>query len=35
VAYLGLALAGLCGLLLLWFGMPETGRATSEQSRRI
>jgi len=24
VAYLGLALAGLCGLLLLWFGMPET-----------
>jgi MFS family permease len=23
-AYLGLALAGLCGLLLLWFGMPET-----------
>jgi MFS family permease len=24
VAYLGLALAGLCGFLLLWFGMPET-----------
>jgi MFS family permease len=24
VAYLALALAGLCGLLLLWFGMPET-----------
>jgi hypothetical protein len=24
VAYVGLALAGLCGLLLLWFGMPET-----------
>ena len=24
VAYLGLALTGLCGLLVLWFGMPET-----------
>ena len=24
VAYLGLALTGLCGLLLLWFAMPET-----------
>ncbi len=24
VTYLALALAGLCGLLLLWFGMPET-----------
>jgi hypothetical protein len=24
VAYLGLAPAGLCGLLLLWAGMPET-----------
>jgi MFS family permease len=24
VAYLGLALAGLCGLLLLWIGLPET-----------
>jgi MFS family permease len=24
VAYLGLALTGLCGLLALWFGMPET-----------
>jgi MFS family permease len=29
VAYLILALAGLCGLLLLWFGMPETRRAGS------
>jgi hypothetical protein len=24
VAYLGLALVGLCGLRLLWIGMPET-----------
>jgi MFS family permease len=24
VAYLGLALTGLCGLLLLWLAMPET-----------
>jgi hypothetical protein len=23
-AYFGLALTGLCGLLLLWVGMPET-----------
>jgi MFS family permease len=29
VAYLALALAGLCGLLLLWFGMPETRPAGS------
>ena len=28
VAYLGLTLAGLCGLLLLWFGMPETRART-------
>jgi len=27
VAYLALALVGLCGLLLLWFGMPETGHS--------
>jgi MFS family permease len=30
VAYLALALAGLCGLLLLWFGMPETRRPAVE-----
>jgi MFS family permease len=30
VAYLALALAGLCGLLLLWFGMPETRRPAAE-----
>jgi MFS family permease len=30
VAYLALALAGLCGLLLLWFGMPETRRTAAE-----
>jgi MFS family permease len=30
VAYLALALAGLCGLLLLWFCMPETGRAGTD-----
>jgi len=27
-AYLGLALTGLCGLLLLWVGMPETHPGT-------
>ena len=30
VAYLALALAGTCGLLLLWFGMPETRRTAAE-----
>jgi MFS family permease len=29
VAYLGLALAGLCGVLLLWVGMPETHPSTT------
>src|SRR5262249_29174601 len=29
VAYLALARAGLCGLLLLWFAMPETRPAGS------
>jgi MFS family permease len=28
-AYLGLALTGLCGLLLLWVGMPETHPSTA------
>jgi len=28
-AYLGLALTGLCGLLLLWVGMPETHPRTA------
>jgi membrane associated rhomboid family serine protease len=29
VAYFGLALAGLCGLLLLWVAMPETHPSTA------
>jgi MFS family permease len=28
MAYLGLAFAGLCGLFLVWFGMPETRART-------
>jgi hypothetical protein len=27
MAAFGLAMVGLCGLLLLWLGMPETRRA--------
>jgi hypothetical protein len=32
VAALALALVGLCGLLLLWLGMPETQSSDLEES---